>query len=274
MPISNPFLLWFFYGLNGLGGWLIFLLLALTATIWLLYDSASRRLPAVGWRIGVIVATVLLLPAVLHRFTVTDLESMGNSPVAPFSEQILFLGLLGGILPVVCAIGFYVTYRGLVGCPKGHEPYDAGLGECPECARLQVPTPAPVARPIYVSPPQTPAPLYPPPTDEPASPSIPPKPKAQAWLVAGDGRSYQLNQFETTIGRSSQNDIHLSGDPTLGRQHAKIVEKDSRFRLVDLGARNFTRVNGRIVRVPVLLESGDEIQFGDNTVLRFVTGRS
>ncbi len=33
------------------------------------------------------------------------------------------LTVLGGILPVVCAIGYYVTYRGLISCPNGLAPF-------------------------------------------------------------------------------------------------------------------------------------------------------
>lgn len=274
MPTTNTFFLWFYYSLSGLGGWFIFLLLALTAGIWLLYDSGSRRLPAIGWRIGAIVTATFLLPAILYRFTVTDLESMETSPLTPFTEPIFYLGVLGGILPVVCAIGYYVTYRGLVGCPNGHAPYEAALGQCPECERLQTPPLSPVMQPIYISPPQASLPQYSLPPEVPDVSPPTPKQKVQAWLVGGEGKSYQLYQHETTIGRSSQNDIYLSGDATVGRQHAKILEQDYRFRLIDLGTKNFTRVNRHIVREPVLLEPDDEIQFGDNTVLHFVTSRS
>ncbi len=113
-----------------------------------------------------------------------------------------------------------------------------------------------------------------PPVREVRAPTIPPppsKPKVQAWLNSPEGRTYQLCQGETTIGRSMGNDICLQGDNTVGRQHAKIIEQNGRYRLLDLGARNFTRVNKRIVREPILLESEDEIQFGDNTTLRFIT---
>jgi len=49
---TNKFFEWYFYGLGGIGGWVLFFLLALAATIWLFYDSLKRRLPATGWKIG------------------------------------------------------------------------------------------------------------------------------------------------------------------------------------------------------------------------------
>lgn len=262
MTATNQFFLWFYYGLNGLGGWFLFLLLGLGAVIWLLYDSSKRRLPALGWRMGIILVFLLILPAILFRFTVTDPSDI-NAPLAPFSEPIFYLGLLGGILPPVIAAGYFVTYQGLAGCPQGHL-YDASLGACPECARIAAPPPV-VEAYVPPLPPVQPPVASPPPT--------PPKPKAQAWLVGSDGRSYQLNLGETSVGRSSQNDVQLSGDTTVSRQHIKIIEQNNHFRLIDLGSQNRTRVNGKVVRQPVLLEADDEIQLGDNTSLRFVTSR-
>jgi len=59
----------------------------------------------------------------------------------------------------------------------------------------------------------------------------------------------------------------------MSNNHAKIVEQNGHYRLNDLASTNGTRVNNRLVREPVLLEPDDEIQFGDNTVVRFVTSR-
>ena len=95
-------------------------------------------------------------------------------------------------------------------------------------------------------------------------------PKVQAWLVTQDGHNYQLNKGETTFGRSAQNDIQIAGDSTISRQHAKIVEQNNHFKLIDLGSSNATRVNDRIVRQPVMLEQNDVVQLGDNTVMRFM----
>ena len=260
MTATQGFFVWFFEGLNGLGGWLIFLLLALVAVIWILYDSGNRRLPALGWRMGVILTAALLLPAIVYRFTMSD----PTSPLAPFSEPVFYLGILGGILPVVLAVGYYVTYQGMVGCPQGHV-YEAVLGQCPYDAPPPAPAPTPVMPPADVARP-------------PAESIAPPLPEIRkrhvhAWLVTSSGKDYQLYEHETSIGRSQQNDIYLVGDNTVSRQHAKIIEQNGRFRLHDLGSKSYTRVNGHIVRGPVLLDPDDEIQFGDKTVVRFVTAQ-
>jgi hypothetical protein len=263
MTATNSFFDWFYNGLNGLGGWLIFLLLALIAVIWVFYDSGTRRLPAVGWRMGVALSAALLLPAIVYRFTMSD----PASPLANYSEIIFYLGILGGILPVVLAVGYYVTYQGMVGCPQGHV-YEAALGQCPYDA------PPPVAAPVVVAASSNVA--YPPLEQASAASPVPPpvrKRHVHAWLVTAGGEDYQLCEHETTIGRSQQNDIYLAGDSTIGRQHAKIVEQNGHFKLYDLGSKNFTRVNGHIVRGSELLQPDDEIQFGDHTVVHFVTAR-
>ncbi len=266
MTATNDFFVWFYYGLNGLGGWFIFLLVALAAMIWVLYDSQRRRLPALGWRMAVVLTTLLILPAILYRFTVdpTNPTSLA-SPLYPYSELIFYLGILGGVLPAVIAVGYFVTYQGLVGCVNGHV-YEAALGKCPECARQAMAAQPQIVHEV----PQRPTPVI-----QPVSPPPQPlKPKAHAWLISKDGRDYQLNLGETTIGRSSDNDIQLSGDTTVSRQHAKVNEQNGHYRLIDLGADNYTQVNGHVLRQPILLQPDDEIQFGDNTVVRFVTSRN
>jgi len=258
MNATNAFFIWFFTGLNGLGGWFIFLLIALIAVVWLFYDSTNRRLPAIGWRLGTVLSALLILPAMIFRFSSAETQLS----LDPFVETIFYLGLIGGILPAVLAIGYYVTYRGLVGCANGHV-YEAVLGQCPECTRAaQASVPSPIQQ-AYPSPQS-----IPPPQPEPLPPI---RPKANAWLVSRDGRNYQLCQGETTIGRSSSNDVQFSGETTVSRQHAKILEKDGRFYLTDLASSTGTRVNNRIIRQTTLLESDDEIQFGERVIVRFVT---
>lgn len=261
MQATNTFFLWFYYGLNGLGGWLIFLLVALAAAIWLFYDSARRHLPVLGWRLGIALTALLILPAILYRFTVNDVNDVATSFLGPFSEPIFYLGVLGGVLPVVLAAAYFISYQGLVGCPQGHV-YEAAVGDCPHPDHLP---PSPVSVPPR------------PPDWEAAEETAPPpaqdiqKEFAQAWLVSRDRRSsYQLFVKETRIGRSSKNDIVLQGDRSVSRESAKVLEQNGRFRLQSLTAARYPRVGGHTVREPVLLEDDDEIEFGENTILHFI----
>lgn len=267
MTTTNTFFLWFYYGLSGLGGWLIFLLVSLAAIIWLFYDSANRRLPALGWRLGIALTAVLILPTILYRFTVNDITDIATSPLGPFSEPIFYLGVLGGVLPVVLAVGYFISYQGLVGCPDGHV-YEAAVGECPHPDHLPPsppPSPVPAGEPLR-------APDWDS-AEETAPPVVPQERKklAQAWLVTKDGRrNYQLFAEETRIGRSLKNDIPLEGDRSVSRESARIVEKNGHFRLQSLTMTRYPRVNGYAVRQPVLLEHNDEIEFGEKTVLLFI----
>ncbi len=265
MSGTNQFFEWFFVGLNGLGGWFVFFILGLAAIIALLYDSQRRRIPAIGWKLAVLLTAALIVPAIVFRFSSSDTRIS----LEQFMEVIFYFGVLGGVLPPVLAVGYFVTFQGLAGCSEGHI-YEMQLGQCPECARLRMSMETPVmAAPSAVSAP-TPAPTAVGPRIASAARS---KSKAAAWLVMSSGRSYQLFEGETTIGRASRNDIVLQ-DSTVSKQHAKIVERNNHFWLYDLGSTNGVRVNGQLVREPLLLEHDDEIQFGDKIVVRFVTSRS
>ena len=267
MAVTNGFFQWFFYGISGLGGWVIFLMFGIAAVIVIIYDSGRRRLPALGWKLGVIFTAALILPAIIYRFT-TDPNNPLLSPLAPFAEPIFYLGILAGLLPIVLVVGYFVTFQGMVGCPRGiHGAYETILGQCPECAAMDRP-----AQPQGIVSPPVSAGYQPQPNGggTPVAPLPKSKRKVQAWLVAENGKSYQLCERETVIGRQATNDIYITGDATVSRQHAKIIEQNGRFKLYDLGSKGLTRVNGRVVREPVLLEPDDEVRFGDNTTLRFL----
>jgi signal transduction histidine kinase len=101
-----------------------------------------------------------------------------------------------------------------------------------------------------------------------------PKHKSQAWLECSNGQTYQLNLGETTVGRSSNNDIQLAGNTTISRQHIKILEQDGQFTLFDIPNKGNTRVNGNIVHHTLLLKLDDDIQLGDKMHLHLVIAPS
>jgi sigma-B regulation protein RsbU (phosphoserine phosphatase) len=79
-------------------------------------------------------------------------------------------------------------------------------------------------------------------------------------------RRLRLDRPVLTLGRSSTNDIPLS-DRTLSRVHAKIEGLEGGMvRLVDLGSRNGTALNGNRISEPVVLKAGDRIQLGETLV--------
>lgn len=62
-------------------------------------------------------------------------------------------------------------------------------------------------------------------------------------MTSGNSTIYQLTYPETTIGRGSDNDVVLN-DPAASRYHAKLVHKDSRWQIIDVGSSNGTQLNG------------------------------
>jgi len=65
------------------------------------------------------------------------------------------------------------------------------------------------------------------------------------WLPE-EGLVHVLTQHETSIGRALNNDVVLM-DPTVSREHARLVLDRDGWQIINLTARNIVRVNGRSV---------------------------
>jgi two-component system cell cycle response regulator len=81
------------------------------------------------------------------------------------------------------------------------------------------------------------------------------------------GKMFRIAEGDTVIGRSTDADVWVDDDG-VSRQHARLVSENSVVTLLDLGSRNGTFCNGERVEKKVL-EDGDKIQIGSETVLRF-----
>ena len=84
----------------------------------------------------------------------------------------------------------------------------------------------------------------------------------------GSRSDYALAGTEMVIGRSTSAAIVIP-DARVSRQHARLVARDGRWWVEDLGARNRTLLNGTPLRQPEPLQVGDRIDVGD-AVLRLV----
>lgn len=262
MISTTLFFIWFFSGLGGIGGWLIFFLVSAAAVLYIFIDSLRRKLPALGWRLGAILLALMVMPGVVFRF----LNPVTQLTLLQYLEIIFYLGIIGGIVPFFVALGYFLRFRGMVVCPDGHL-YDTILGECPFCIPEGI---------GYVGN------DGPPPTFENERDFIETqfgrigmpdknKPKAPAFLLMPDGHHYKLNKGISEIGRIMDNDF-VFDNPFVGKRHAKIVqEKANLFRLYDLGSRNGTWLNGRKMDKSVLLETDDEIRFGTEVTVTFLT---
>ena len=66
------------------------------------------------------------------------------------------------------------------------------------------------------------------------------------WLPE-EGLVHVLTQRATSIGRALDNDIVLI-DPTVSREHARLVLDHDGWHIINLTARNIVRVNGQPVQ--------------------------
>src|SRR5574341_2084425 len=238
---------WFYSGLGGTGGRWLPAAAAIIAVVWLLLDSRRRHLPAVRW--GWIAGASA--PLVIPSISIPAFTSQGA-----IAAGAVILSLLGTLGAVGAAVSYAVRFRGLTGCVKGHPPYPARLRGCPACARMTVPgvPGSAIADLPGVESESTP-------TTTVVSSERRRRPKVEAWLLAHNGKTHQLFQGNTTLGRDPQNDIRLS-DMTVSRLHAVIKMEGRQFVLYDLGSAGGTWLNGNKVRRPEALDEGDEVLLG------------
>ena len=67
------------------------------------------------------------------------------------------------------------------------------------------------------------------------------------------GRSFELREVATYVGRSSDNDIQIR-DKTVSRKHLKIVKRGNKYLITDLDSRNKTFFDGKYLAPGLELE--------------------
>jgi pSer/pThr/pTyr-binding forkhead associated (FHA) protein len=80
-----------------------------------------------------------------------------------------------------------------------------------------------------------------------------------------------LDHDRLTVGRDTENDVALPGDPKLSRVHAAFERYGQGWAVNDLGSRNGTFVNNQRLWQERILRPGDEVKAG-STLLVFRTG--
>ncbi len=78
---------------------------------------------------------------------------------------------------------------------------------------------------------------------------------------AGAARTVDLAGAEALIGKHADCQVVLA-DPKVSRRHARVVEREGRLFVEDLGSTNGTRVAGRTVKGEMPLEEGAEVEIG------------
>jgi pSer/pThr/pTyr-binding forkhead associated (FHA) protein len=84
---------------------------------------------------------------------------------------------------------------------------------------------------------------------------------ARLLLESGGERRETRIAGILTIGRSPSVSIPLD-DKTLSREHTQVYPKDGKFFVRDLGSKNGTYVNGRLINQPTAIKHGDRIKVG------------
>jgi pilus assembly protein CpaF len=75
-------------------------------------------------------------------------------------------------------------------------------------------------------------------------------------------RIEEFNKPSIFIGRAQENDLILPV-PSVSKRHARLLIKDGRYVLMDLGSTNGTFVNGKQINGPVVVKPGDRISIGE-----------
>jgi pilus assembly protein CpaF len=78
----------------------------------------------------------------------------------------------------------------------------------------------------------------------------------------GDVEKLQFEVEEISIGRVQGNDIALPKG-NVSKRHARIVQRDNGFVIVDLRSTNGTYVNGRKISAPTIVNLEDKVYIGD-----------
>ncbi len=82
------------------------------------------------------------------------------------------------------------------------------------------------------------------------------------------GKIFPLEGEEISVGRENSNTIAIN-DAEVSRRHARLEKRGSAYVIQDLGSTNGTFVNGVRISGMQVLNSGDEVSFGENIVLMY-----
>lgn len=88
-------------------------------------------------------------------------------------------------------------------------------------------------------------------------------------FLSEDGvrKEFDIVEAEWYVGRDASNDLVMTDQEVSGR-HFRLERKEDVFRIVDLGSRNGTFINGQRITQPCVLQDGDLIKVG-RTILTF-----
>ncbi len=88
--------------------------------------------------------------------------------------------------------------------------------------------------------------------------------KLALLVVRQSNQQYFINKFAVAVGRGAGNDIIIPRDALVSRHHVVFLFVNGRTHIQDIGSRNGTIVNGKMIPSFQMMElhSGDEIYIG------------
>src|SRR5450759_2588249 len=103
--------------------------------------------------------------------------------------------------------------------------------------------------------------------DTPGSPNAPQLAPLRLHIVPAEGSpfDYVLEADSVVIGRSSSAGLTLV-DRSLSRQHSRIFREGDKTLIEDLGSRNGTLLNGRLIEAPTPIRPGDAIRLSGSVL--------
>ena len=89
-----------------------------------------------------------------------------------------------------------------------------------------------------------------------------PKEKTYGYIVdMYDGERYELNMWETSIGRSNSCDVVISYD-TMSRFQAVVARRNDNWYIHDLRSKSGVKVNGKKIEKKQIIKDGDVLTLG------------
>jgi pSer/pThr/pTyr-binding forkhead associated (FHA) protein len=90
--------------------------------------------------------------------------------------------------------------------------------------------------------------------------------EVEVWTLSGR-TTVPLDAERLTVGKGTENDVAVPGDPTVSRLHAVLERFPAGWCVTDLGSSNGTFVNGERIWAQHRLRHGDEVRVGRTRLL-------
>lgn len=84
------------------------------------------------------------------------------------------------------------------------------------------------------------------------------------------GEIAEITQDEFVVGKSSEADFVISGNPTVSRKHIKIHKRENEYWLEDLNSANHVYIDGKQITKPYRLIDGMEFRLSNDEEFEFM----